>query len=188
MKKHKKTLKIFLYAIAILILATIIFIGWSLFGSITKNNIKYYNELTEKNVLMPPISNIGDYEDLRFQYYHKNMLFFESDSYSLVAKYDANTYLEQKDILDEKYVFQEKNLPDMKDVDKKPMFSIGTFNFRLLCLDTYKDEDLIYPKKMVFIGTSDNDYEIAYIYFQDLDLDYIDTSFENFLKEYCKWK
>ena len=55
----------------------------------------------------------------------------------------------------------------------------------MLSLEAY---DLYYPKELVFVGVSQSRNEIAFIYFYDFDLDYIDRSFADFLIEDCGWE
>lgn len=184
-----KKAKIIILLSVLTIVIGLLVIAWSIywlcFGTITKRDIKYYNELVDDITLMPRTSDIGEYENLDFKYYHKNMIIFESDSYTLVAQYDDTTYFEQKDILENKYEYGEKAIIDINGHSLAQKFSIGTFEFKVLSFDNYQ-EVLDYPKQMIFIGTSDDTCEIAYIYCFDWDLDYI-TSFEDFLITQCDW-
>ena len=63
-------------------------------------------------------------------------------------------------------------------------FQYDSFAFNVLDVNKY---DLTYPKKLVFVGFSDKKQEIAYVYYYNFDLDFIDTSFGEFLKEECGW-
>ena len=68
--------------------------------------------------------------------------------------------------------------------EKEPHFQYDGFEFNVLDVNEY---DLMYPKKLVFVGCSDEKQEISYVYYYNFDLDVINTSFGEFLKEECGW-
>ena len=70
-------------------------------------------------------------------------------------------------------------------VTRKTFFELDGFEFQMLSLSEY---GLYYPKEMVFIGVSEEDNAIAYVYYYDFDLDYISQSFPDFLIEECGWE
>ena len=57
---------------------------------------------------------------------------------------------------------------------------------RILSWDKHSVRE--YPHDFIFVGTSDMEQSICYIYYLDTDLDYIDTSFEEFLRKECGWE
>ena len=159
----------------------------ALIGEWVSYNIKYYTELTQTNTILPKIDEVGEYENYYFKYYHNDMLIFESDAYILKIAYDADNYEKEKERINQKYVYQSKPVADTVETItyvKEPSFTIDTFNMKMLSSIEYK---LNYPKELVFIGTSDEKNMITYVYFLDHDLDYIDCSFEEFLREKCGW-
>ena len=110
---------------------------------------------------------------------------FYSDAYTLKVSYDEAAYKEEKERLAEKYEYQEEQLRYLSDdPPKDPEFQVDTFDFKVL---STKEYDLNYPKKLIFIGTSDEKKEIAYIYFLDYELDSAD-SLEYILRSFCGWK
>ena len=64
-------------------------------------------------------------------------------------------------------------------------FTLDGFYFRMLSQNEYK---LYYPKTIAFIGVSEGSKEIAYVFYNDVDLDYIGSSFPDFLIEDCGWE
>lgn len=70
-------------------------------------------------------------------------------------------------------------------VERETFFVLDGFNFQMLSNGEYK---LFYPKTMAFIGISEDNNEIAYVFYHDMDLDYIGSSFSDFLIEDCGWE
>ncbi|MBQ9914820.1 MAG: hypothetical protein IJO50_01620, partial [Clostridia bacterium] len=154
----------------------------ALLGSWTSYDIKHYKELTETNTILPKLDELGDYEDIDFKFYRKNMLIFQSDAYTLKVAYDENNYNIQKEKINQEYIFHEEPISDDRSgisYVKKSAFTIDDFDMRVLSEEAYK---MHFPKNIIFIGTSDEKRMISYVYYFDDDLDYIDTSLEDFLK------
>ncbi len=156
---------------------------WVLFGDSVSYNVEKYNEVLESVDVLPALDEIGNYEDLYFKHYHDRMLFFVSDAYTLKVSYDVQNYNKEKELLSEKFVYQTDTLR-YNENEKEPHFQYDGFEFNVLDVNKY---DLMYPKKLVLVGFSDQKQEIAYVYYYDFDLDVIDTSFGEFLKEECGW-
>jgi lipoprotein len=151
----------------------------------TKYNIKIYNEIAESQTALPTLDELGTYKDVKFKYTKTNILFFLSDSYILRAEYDKENFEKEKEKVLNNYIFQkELDLDSKREIKKDPQFNLDGYDFRLLSLDDY---DLSYPKKLIFIGVSDDKQEIAYVYYFDTDIDYIGGSFQDFLEEDCNW-
>ena len=160
-----------------------------------KNDLSIYQAFLENVATpLPSLDRFPDYEDVRFQYYHDEALFFQWDAYTVILRCSENTYDQEKQRLEQTFQFatepilNEELEPDYpRTVD--PVFSLDGFDFRLLSIEAYAGQyGLEYPKYMVFIGTSDNTREIAYIHYLDQDLDCISTDFAGFLMEHCGWK
>ena len=115
------------------------------------------------------------------------MLIFSSDAYTLCLSYDEENYQREKEKLLQTYVYQTEAISDREGYDKTPYFELGPYSFQMLSFVEYRD-DLLYPKEMVFVGFSDEKQEIAIVFYDDFDLDYIDTSFPEFLKQECGWE
>ena len=183
----------------VLVIAVLVLVGSCVnfvYGSNTSKNIKHYRELTENVEALPKLDELGKYNEYSFKYYQKNMLIFFSDAYILKVFYDKENYEKEKSKLDEKYVFETEVLYDyrydaeeekyIKVYPKQPNFQIDTFDMRILSWDKHSVRE--YPHDFVFVGTSDKEQSICYIYYLDTDLDYIDTSFEEFLRKECGWE
>ncbi len=150
------------------------------------NDIAKYQQLSETYSFLPSIDEIGEYEELNFKYLYRDHFIFHSDAYTLRASYNDAEFFEQADLIDEKFTFQKTVIDRGKQKEEKETdFKLDGFDFKMLSLEAY---DLSYPKKMVFIGVSEEAREIVYIFFDDIDLDYIGQPFQDFLREYCGWK
>lgn len=180
-KKRKKKFFVVVSIAVILIATVILFVVRSAHGSVVSTDLGEYEKIEDSNPILPSLTTLEKSEELKFKHFHKSMLLFSSDAYTLTAKYDDEEYIVAKSVIAAKYTFQTKAV---EESNKSPTFSIDTFEFRVVSFDNF---ELTYPKKMLFIGTSDEKKEIAYIYYEDMDLDHINTSFEKFLKEECGW-
>lgn len=165
-------------------------IGWMCFGSITKTSLKYYEEFISSELTpMPSLDSLQNYEKINFEFFHRNMLLFNLDVYTLFVKYDNSNYQQEKENLKKRYLFETEPIFDRKSGSKSPTFSLDSFYFRVLDMDAYYDEyNLLYPNSMCFIGTSDKTHEIVFIHYLDKDLDYLEGSLPDFLKKECNWK
>lgn len=180
-KKRKKKFFVIVSIVVILIATVILFVVRSVHGSVVSTKMEDYENLTEVNSVLPSLTSLEKSEDLKFKHFHKNMILFSSDAYTLTAKYDEEEYAVAKSIVASKYEFQTKPI---EESNKTPMFSLDKFDFRVVSFNHF---ELTYPRKILFIGMSDEKKEIAYVYYEDMDLDHINTSFEEFLKEECGW-
>ena len=81
------------------------------------------------------------------------------------------------------YVFQTETITE-NESNCEPSAQVDGFEFRILSIEEY---DLYYPKQVILIGYSDDDYEIVYASYCDWDLDYI-SSLQNFIISECGWK
>lgn len=179
----KKAIKIIL--IVILILAIIVgslFI-WDLLGFRVSTKSKYYEELAISNKYLPTANSLPEHISVEYKYFQQNMLIFVSYSYTMIVEYDENTYNEQKEIahlpfenIDE---FTTYNGDDNEIITNTSPIELDGFSFKM-----YSE---FYPKYIYFIGTNDETNQIAYIYFEDTDLDVIDEPYSTFIKTYCGW-
>ena len=156
---------------------------WGLFGYSVSYKIEKYRNALESVDILPEIDELGEYDDLYFKYFHDRMLFWISDAYTLKVSYDNQNYNREKELLSQKFVFQTDSLKYI-DNEKEPYFQHDGFEFNVLDVNEY---DLMYPKKLVFVGFSDKKQEIAYVYYYNFDLDAINTSFGEFLENECGW-
>lgn len=167
--------KIFFIFISGLIL---IFIGFS--KSNTTNIKKYLNNGTNidryAKKFMPTIEDLPKYQDISYKYNNFPIILFETEAITLVVNYDEETYKKEKEKLTEKYKFLNHKV--VSDFDKSKYcipeyeFSINNYDFKVA--EGNDNYEAIYPKSFGMIGISDEKKSIAYLYFYDYHLDYID--------------
>lgn len=129
---------------------------------------------------LPLLEELEPYVNYRFDYTAIRESVFESHAYTLIVSYDAYEYSEKTDELMTEFVSYEGVIPGNGE-EIQTQFEMDGFKFRAI-------DGGYYPKQMMFIGLSDTGSEIAVIYFFDDDLDYIEPSLSEFLKEYTGWK
>jgi len=144
-------------------------------------------ELQNKQSYLPAVSEMGDYENIQCKYQHRENLIVSSDAYILRATYSQENFETQKDYVLNSYSFQDTVTDEIreKNIQKSASFSFDGYNFKMLSIDEY---ELWYPKYFSFVGFSAEKQEICFIYFEDIELDYIGGSFEDFLIDECGWK
>lgn len=147
-------------------------------------DISLYTQLAEEEDVLPKAEELGRYKDLNFKHFHKNMFIYASDAYILKVKYNNDEYKTEKQRVLNNYLFQSQIPINYDEAEKAAEFKIESFDFKILSIDEY---NLCYPKKLVFVGVSDKTNEIAYVFYNDEELDYIGTGFEEFFKENCGW-
>ncbi len=173
----------------VFILFVVLFFTISAFG-LTERLYLYENEQVKshytQNVLcMPALSEFSNTEKLEFYNYTSYGLFgiIDYDTDTLICKYSEDEYLTHKKLLDKKYIYQ-NNLLDDSEYSNNPVAKINGYVFRALSSDEY---ELTYPKEIVFTATNDEENEILYMYFYDIELDYIE-SLEEFILNDCGFK
>lgn len=145
---------------------------------------------TSASYVLPELDSLPDYEGIYYQYRHKRMVLFSADSLLLVITYDKETYIAEKKKL-EQYSFLDHIVGyDETYFIPEHKFSINSFTFRVL---DQVDDKFFYPKRFGMIATSDEKNSIAYMYFDDIDLDFISENtikgrMERFVKEYYRYK
>ena len=205
----KHSHKILICLLCVILAAALMF---SLFGceaplgQRTSHDLKIYQRIAGEHALLPSMDELPTADegqpydvDAVFTYYHMDYIIFQSDAYTLIVHYDPERYdydAERKRV-EEKYVFRTTAVyygvgPHTLD----PAFELDGFSFHLLDEEYYTHDSnpmllpeirMEVPKYMYFVGFNDEEKKIAYIYFEDFDLDVID-SFEEFLPEYCGWR
>ena len=180
-------MKILIGILILVVICSTIFVVHNFFiGSWSSSNINRYIKVTEYKNALPEIEDLGEYKDIKFKYYRKNMLMFFSDAYIIRVSYNAENYEKEKDKFLQNYVFETETLYDDGGYGKEPSFEMDTFGFKVISSSNY--ELLPYPHDIIFIGFSDEKNEIAIVHYYDFDLDYIDSSFPEFLEEECGWE
>lgn len=144
---------------------------------------EHYNSVCDENPQMPQLSEIGQPTNVESYYVFHSAAIFASEIDYLICCYTPEAYAAQKAALDEKYVFQTETITE-NESNCEPSAQVDGFEFRILSIEEY---DLYYPKQVILIGYSDDDYEIVYASYCDWDLDYI-SSLQNFIISECGWK
>lgn len=199
----KKTVKVIQTGCAVLVIGFLLMAGLFVYGFFGVNtyetqDIAYYQaisgELNAPNSLpilgeqidippcpyeLPYISELENYGDYDFHYMARRYGIFNAHAYILVVSYPQMNYLLEKDALNTRYIWlTDKVRGESEGIS--PKFNLDGFLFQAV-------EGGYYPKEMLLIGTSDENCQIAYIYFWDQDLDYIAPSFDAFVLEETGW-
>lgn len=175
----------------IILLATSVFCTYVglLGGYVDFEALKGIEEIAEYNAELPPeddryyfekeieTDSYGVFEDIACYRYLSTGVFQQRSFVSIVKYSDTHFENEVKSINTSKSFYDEAVL----DGDPIPVFTYDGFDFRL-----EKNEDYYYPKQMDFIGINKETNEIAYVYFEDMDLDGV-WSFENLMEVYAGW-
>lgn len=180
----KKGTKIFL---SIFLVVLFVFAGilWWWCGFFYSTSSFFYKQQSqyEYNIL-PTVDSLPEYKSVKYKYFHDYMGVFESEAYTLIVKYDEETYEKQKSTLYKPF----EELCDWTNTDEYdyPLEKKETkpFNFKDFSFVMYSDD---YPHYIYFIGTNDKTNQIAYIYFLDHDLDEISRPYSVFIDESCGW-
>lgn len=180
---NKKAIAKAFLSVCILAVSAVLFLGLISFGCFEKH-VCHKNEKVEEayseieSIYLPKLSEVGNPISIEYHYHHSSQMIFDSDTDTLICKYDEENYEKQKELLDERYVFQNSD-----GLKAWVPTTIDGYLFRMLSKDEY---DLYYPKNIVYIATNDETKEIVYMNYYDDDLDYIESS-DEFIKNDCGW-
>lgn len=144
----------------------------------------YSNAITKYDAaeFMPDLSAVSEYEDIEFNHYKKSSLLFTNNSLILIISYNEFEYRKNIETIESSYSFIEDNqILDNKDIFSQYSFTLGTYIFKVVY-----NESFDYPKKFGLIAKSDEENRIAYLWFNDPDLDFIDD-FPQFIKDNIKY-
>ena len=163
------------------------------FEVVTTTEGKYFDRRNKNNdficveEFIPNVDDLGKYKDIDYQCVTTDIVgLFCSQASTLCVEYDNETYQEEKAKLEDKYVFLGPKLGRWyRQLIPESRFSIGSYDFKIV--KKIYDVDCSIPSDFVMIGTSDEKKRIAYLYFVDQDLNYIDESMEVFVREYFKY-
>lgn len=185
---------------AILVLFAL-FVGYIFFGvnSAMSWDIAYYQALSGetdgKDALwifpwgdyvqcpydLPQLSELGEYQALRFVHNAKRYSLFAHHAYVLIAEYDSQAYEAQKQAMEQRYEWcTEENEAYVNGDMSEFTYTMDEFTIRAV-------DGGGYPHEMLFVGCSDSRQEIAIIYFYDQDLDVIDEPLGKFIEEKTGW-
>ena len=146
-----------------------------------------YTDVCQNFDSMPTLEEVGNYTKVEhYDYFSSCFGIFTCDADTLIVHYDSTEYQKQKNLLDNKYVFQKGEMMSC-GYTCNPFAKINDYSFRVLDINEEYGLEIDYPKRLVFIATNDQDNSISYTAFYDDDLDYIE-SLEEFLLNDCGWK
>ena len=150
--------------------------------------MEQYTAVSEKIPVLPDPDTLGNPQNQVYQYHELTQFIFLIKSCSLLCRYSPEEYAAQVNSLETDWIFQSEpiyNDPDAPAIP--PEFTLDGFHFRFLSLeeDAY---DLWFPKYVMLIGTNDETQEIVWLYWDDIDLDYISKDIADFLIQECGWK
>lgn len=190
MRKKKTVLNIVCAILIVAFLALCVYgaLIWFVFhvSERVSYDINAWNTIEKTHTYLPSVDEMGEYTDLEFKHLHRDYCLFASDAYTCRITYSENRFDEVKKQILSHYAFQQTVTEHgEKTIERNTSFEMDGFDFQMLSEKEYK---LHYPKHIVFIGISDDNNEIAFVVFEDWDLDYISDSFTDFLIEKCGWE
>lgn len=184
----KKIVLIVVSAVLTLFIILCGLLAYYIFGERDKvsYDINEWSNLEKTFTYLPSVEEMGEYSDLKSKYQHRDYFIFQSDAYILRATYSKDIFDRQKNSILNNYSFQETVVDYGEEtIEKEANFEFDCFKFQMLSLEEY---NLYYPKQIVSVGISKKNNEIAFVFFDDIDLDYISDSFEEFLVKECGWE
>lgn len=167
------------------------------FRGVTLVDIEGYEEkraeLHYAKDFLPTLSDLGEYVDISYSYKLTPILLFQSDTIALWVEYSPEVYEERKAALLSSYTFLEETQisPDGEQYLSPPAaFTYKDYSFQT----AVNSSNYSYCKSFALIGVNDEKCQIAYLYFYDIDLDYIDTTTKSeqecitkFIDKYFYW-
>lgn len=174
-KKIPNIIKVIL-SVLILLVTLFIFLFFSFFGVTVE--FRAFDGAKEINEYYTDFDfdKFGEYESISNYKYHA-MSIFQQEAYTTILKYNKENFAKEKSNIENNYRFYTE--PVEKE-GSEPIFSYEDFDFRVEISDWY-------PKELYLIGINNESCEIAYVYFQDYDLDEV-SDFKDILDYYCGWR
>ena len=132
---------------------------------------------------LPLLRELEPCEGYRFVHDDCTTIVATDYTYILIVTYDEENYKARKAALDTDYTYRTELIEALEEGQQvSPSFEMDGFSFRAV-----EQKWAEYPKQMLFVGTSDERRELAYIYCDNYDLDCIDESVEKHLKDVSSW-
>lgn len=163
----------------------------------SRSSEKYLNSWTMIDTpakkFMPDLDMLPIDYGISYNYNHIYRVLFETDTLTLVVNYSEEIYKKEKERLLKEYKYLDHKVISNSDSEKYYIpeyeFEVNTYNFKVV--DEYETYKAQYPNSFGIIGFSDENKNIAYLYFYDTDLDYISSDNENpmsdLVKKYFKY-
>ena len=178
MKKTILAIAMSISAVASLFLIYALFILYILLFGITttdnklKNYEKRVHEVSGNSELFPDLDALPSYKDVFFSYRKSEQEIFITKTILLAVSYDEKIYASEKNCIENSTDFLEEAVFSRGGGTEyylpEPKFTINSFNFRVV-----ENSQPDYPKFFGMVAMSDEKNTIAYLYFSDVDLDYI---------------
>lgn len=128
--------------------------------------------------LMPDISELGDYTDLKYTYCHSSILGLESDGLALFVKYSQETYAKEKQKLLTSYTFLEEPVI----ISDRYVIPLAEFEYKDYRIKVVPDDaytGMSSCKSFMMLGVNDDKCAVTYLYFYDPEIDCIATAKED---------
>ena len=196
-KQYRPASKIILSLFLLGLLAFIVFSSafWSFFLPLESHSVSREKAAETFAAQHPKLELIQDLElgapeDLAFHdCFRLAGLFFDTQVYALVCRYGED-YEAQKAALEARLPFREEPLesgdPDTGEtLCFDPTVSIGDDRFRFL--EPGENYNTWFGKFCVLFVTNDRTREIAFLVYDDIELDYV-TDLTEFIEHECCWK
>lgn len=176
-KRHKKAVIVLTVVLALILLAFGGFI-YLFFGGQTRIGNSAIEQYYGGYYDVTPFAERGNVQK-EFNYlYKKNMFpFATAVSSVLIADYSKNDFKEQKEFLESRQQID----TDIGENWSKESFSIHDWNFMV-------DAESEPPKRLTIFGFNEKKNKIAYIKFEDKDLDEINETPSEFFDVYIKYR
>lgn len=146
---------------------------------------KLYSDSAAEISALPDLSEAGEFVNLEYYQVLQEGSIFSWESTCYIFSYTQEEYTIQRDGLEHSHSFQSEPIRDGESICE-PSAEVDGYTFRLLSSEEYKGT-LYYPKKVMLIGYSDQNREIAYLIYQDPDIDYI-SDLARFIRNDCGWR
>lgn len=155
----------------------------------------YRQALTYAVEFMPEIDNLGEYEELSFGYQKTSDFLFVAETMSLTVRYSEEEYASVKEQALVNYAFLDAPVVESDgDVQLDDAFEYKGYSFR--AYPTYQ-QNIRYGASKYFglLGVNDDLCCIAWLYYDDVDRDYIaesgedpDEEMRNLIEDEFHWK
>lgn len=144
----------------------------------------YRQELNYASEFMPELSELGQFEELRFGYKETPQFIFLPKTMSLTVRYSAAEYAAVKEQMLASYEFTDAPVIDTDgDVLLDDSFTHQGYVFH-----SVQTQEAMYRACKYFglLGVNDEQHCIAWLYYDDVDRDLIATPEEDLDAEMCK--
>ncbi len=175
-KRHKKSV-IFITVVLALILLAFGYLFNLFFGGQTRIGNSAIEQYYGGYYDVTPFAERGNVQKEFNYFYQNNMGVFSSVASVLIADYSENDFKEQKEFLESRKQID----TDIGENWSKEPFSINDWNF-------FVDAESEPAKRLTIFGFNEKENKIAYIKFNDNDLDDIYETPREFFKEFIKYR